>query len=372
MPAMRAPRISALLAILLFVAEPATSSPTIDTISCPNGNTCDCTDCHNREGTCWIRCWSGKCGCSGAQCIVAEGPGNSSIEPTMRLFPTSTSTPINLSTELNDGRFGFLHANPDSAGLVPVNGYIEVQAVATTTGPDSIPINVTRVTKTAAQSYAVTSDFGAIGSSSQQLSVYRGDSLVGSIVIGNNQAVTCSHWPSLVHKTGLQAQVLLEPRDTMTVRAGVSFLAVGDRAELQESGGAVTVMLKRSTLSSFHVPSIYIDGVDGDSSLANSGVENSRSPASGLVRLTVSPNPSRLETTLSFVLPVDGRVGLSVYDLGGRKLRLLDLGVLRAGPQLVRWDGRDQSHRPLRSGIYLIRLERDGHLLAATTRVVIQ
>ena len=45
-----------------------------------------------------------------------------------------------------------------------------------------------------------------------------------------------------------------------------------------------------------------------------------------------------------------------VYDVGGRRLRLLAMGDLAAGRHSVVWDGRDEAGRSLPSGIYLYRL----------------
>ena len=48
---------------------------------------------------------------------------------------------------------------------------------------------------------------------------------------------------------------------------------------------------------------------------------------------------------------------LTIYDLGGRRVRTLLSGVQQAGPGRTTWDGRDDSGRGAATGIYLFRFE---------------
>ncbi len=69
-----------------------------------------------------------------------------------------------------------------------------------------------------------------------------------------------------------------------------------------------------------------------------------------------APNPFRTATTLRFDLPVESALTLRVYDIGGRRVRLLASGRFEAGTHAVRWDGRDDAGRLLPPGLYLTRL----------------
>ncbi len=72
--------------------------------------------------------------------------------------------------------------------------------------------------------------------------------------------------------------------------------------------------------------------------------------------LRVQPNPFNPSTRISGELLAAGGVELGVYDLQGRRQRLLIAGDQPAGPFSLEWDGRDESGQRLPSGVYLLRL----------------
>jgi hypothetical protein len=75
------------------------------------------------------------------------------------------------------------------------------------------------------------------------------------------------------------------------------------------------------------------------------------------------PNPFKPSTKISFVLPENDRVKLSVYNVEGKLIRMLIDEVMRDGYNDVIWDGRDSSGNPVGSGIYFFRLRAGGHAL---------
>ena len=84
--------------------------------------------------------------------------------------------------------------------------------------------------------------------------------------------------------------------------------------------------------------------------------------------LAVSPNPSREGGRIGYTLARPGEVRVSVHDLAGRQVRLLDRGTRGAGRQELAWDGRDDRGRPVSPGVYLVKV-RTGEDVAST-RVV--
>lgn len=68
------------------------------------------------------------------------------------------------------------------------------------------------------------------------------------------------------------------------------------------------------------------------------------------------PNPFNPSTALRFELATDGPAHLAIYDVSGRSVRSIDLGVRPAGEGSVLWNGRDETGRPVGSGTYLVRL----------------
>jgi len=73
------------------------------------------------------------------------------------------------------------------------------------------------------------------------------------------------------------------------------------------------------------------------------------------------PNPTRGGTTLSFTLPRQLDVSLTIYDVSGRLVAEVDDGYREAGLQEIAWDGRDANGAEVASGIYLCRLDAGEH-----------
>jgi hypothetical protein len=95
-------------------------------------------------------------------------------------------------------------------------------------------------------------------------------------------------------------------------------------------------------------------------------VEPSLLPETSLLR--VVPNPSNGTARLTFSLPVESVVAAAVYDVAGRKLRTIGTGRFPAGVHSMSWDGRDDAGKTVSSGVYFVRLDRDGQSLV--TRMV--
>lgn len=64
------------------------------------------------------------------------------------------------------------------------------------------------------------------------------------------------------------------------------------------------------------------------------------------------PNPFNPKTTIRFALPTAGKVEVTVFDAGGRRVRTLVNGMMPAGTQAITWDGRDDANHELGSGVY--------------------
>ena len=71
---------------------------------------------------------------------------------------------------------------------------------------------------------------------------------------------------------------------------------------------------------------------------------------------------------LRIALPAAGPASLSVYDLGGRRVRTLLDETRPAGASTVAWDGRDDRGAKLPSGAYFARLIAGG---ATRTRALL-
>jgi len=73
------------------------------------------------------------------------------------------------------------------------------------------------------------------------------------------------------------------------------------------------------------------------------------------------PNPFSPGTTIRFSLARTGPARLLIYDGNGRRVRSLLDGPLTAGPHLAVWDGLDDAHNRLASGVYWCELSTEGY-----------
>jgi len=72
------------------------------------------------------------------------------------------------------------------------------------------------------------------------------------------------------------------------------------------------------------------------------------------------PNPFNLSTFISYELPTESAVEISVFDLGGKLIKTLVDGVESPGLKTVRWDGRDDTGQIVSSGTYYFRMNANG------------
>lgn len=79
--------------------------------------------------------------------------------------------------------------------------------------------------------------------------------------------------------------------------------------------------------------------------------------ADGLRLEASAPNPCRGIARLQYSLPRASGATLAVFDVRGRRVRLLQQGALDAGPHAVQWDSRDEGGRAVPSGLYFVKLE---------------
>ncbi|MFZ0392108.1 MAG: T9SS type A sorting domain-containing protein [Calditrichia bacterium] len=108
---------------------------------------------------------------------------------------------------------------------------------------------------------------------------------------------------------------------------------------------------------------IYVaDGATGIQILQNSemvGIGNSaqNSLPTEFALMPNYPNPFNPVTTISYRLPSRQQVKLEIFDLLGRKVRILQEGVQNGGFYRINWDGRNNAGQQVASGTYLYRLK---------------
>jgi hypothetical protein len=91
------------------------------------------------------------------------------------------------------------------------------------------------------------------------------------------------------------------------------------------------------------------------------------------VGVFVFPNPGRGSASVQLHLggaASDGAVQgeASVYDLTGRRVRVIHRGMVARGLTTIAWDGRDERGAELKGGVYLLRFTANGQ--QAIARIV--
>jgi flagellar hook assembly protein FlgD len=82
------------------------------------------------------------------------------------------------------------------------------------------------------------------------------------------------------------------------------------------------------------------------------------------------PNPFIERTTISFLLPESGEVEIGIYNVMGRRLRLLETGWIVEGSHELEWDGRDDDGQKVASGAYVARIRTGDEELTRTLLLI--
>jgi hypothetical protein len=69
------------------------------------------------------------------------------------------------------------------------------------------------------------------------------------------------------------------------------------------------------------------------------------------------PNPFNPTTHISFAIPQNSDVSITVYDTAGNLVKVLNNGNLKAGYHTVEWNGKDNQNKTVPSGMYIYRME---------------
>jgi serine protease len=87
------------------------------------------------------------------------------------------------------------------------------------------------------------------------------------------------------------------------------------------------------------------------------GIEESSAVPSSFSLTQNYPNPFNATTLIQFSMKKDGEATLSIYDLLGRQIKVINSGHIAAGNHTFTWNGTDKSGVIVNSGVYFYRLE---------------
>ena len=69
------------------------------------------------------------------------------------------------------------------------------------------------------------------------------------------------------------------------------------------------------------------------------------------------PNPINPITTIRYLLPEEGNVTLTIYDMAGKEIKKLVNEYQNEGLQEVSWDATDNLGRPISAGVYIYKMK---------------
>ncbi len=73
--------------------------------------------------------------------------------------------------------------------------------------------------------------------------------------------------------------------------------------------------------------------------------------------ITNNPNPFNPETTISFSIPEDSKVNLSIYNIKGQKVKTLIKDQLEKGFHEIIWNSKNNNGKLVASGVYFYKLK---------------
>lgn len=100
----------------------------------------------------------------------------------------------------------------------------------------------------------------------------------------------------------------------------------------------------------------YYDGLPAAADTVNFTVTGTGLSAGteSSILLSAGPNPFSSSTSISFGLPEAGETVMTIYDVAGRAVRVLEGSMMDRGGHTLVWDGTDDCGRYLSSGIYFL------------------
>lgn len=113
-----------------------------------------------------------------------------------------------------------------------------------------------------------------------------------------------------------------------------------------------------------------LDGGAAPQLIADATLGPRPAAASGLQLAAPAPNPANPATAIAYTTAEAGRVIVAIYDLRGRRLRVIVDDVMAGGPHETVWDGRDAAGRAMPSGTYCVRLSAGGEVRSVKVGLV--
>jgi hypothetical protein len=184
-----------------------------------------------------------------------------------------------------------------------------------------------------------------------------------SAVITNTAGVvpTTAFYVKDVDDDSFPDVLLAFPRRALMTLAYESQELDGDPVMVLEVGQEKFMVLDMGSIQDIALDLDFIigklrEGEDED----EEGLDRDLEPTVTVARTTgitsAAPNPFNPKTTISYYVPRDGHVELSVFDISGRMINRLVNETVSAGDHSVAWTGTDARGGRVASGVYFFRM----------------
>ncbi|MFQ5864409.1 MAG: FlgD immunoglobulin-like domain containing protein [bacterium] len=112
-------------------------------------------------------------------------------------------------------------------------------------------------------------------------------------------------------------------------------------------------------LSGYEIRPRDITDIDVITSVEDESDNKQQIPSTFALRQNY-PNPFNAETVISYSVPVQSQISLSIYNITGQKIRSLVDEISTPGEFQVTWDGKNDEGKQVASGIFVYKLDAPG------------
>ena len=86
----------------------------------------------------------------------------------------------------------------------------------------------------------------------------------------------------------------------------------------------------------------------------------------------VYPNPFNPTTLISFSIPEESNIELTIFNIKGQKIKTLVNSNLEQGNHSIIWSGNDKLNKPVSSGVYFYKLNVNGRTEATKKMLLLK
>jgi len=183
---------------------------------------------------------------------------------------------------------------------------------------------------------------------------------VAAAIVGDGAAGAIISWEedSFVFVNHILGSGTLDPTFPVNGRFVRLLLTFQHNPDLAASG-AHNAIVVWSDADTAHAFNIYGQLAETSITLA----VDPPTPTADIAFAPPAPNPAIGAVTMRFTLSHAANVSLAIFDPAGRRVRALASGTQSEGEHIFTWDLRDESGRATGAGVFLARLEVEGHVV---------